>query len=232
MGKCVVIVPAAGQGKRMNVDVNKQFLILQGMPIIVHTLRALEKSPVVDEIIPVIAEGEEEFYHREIFPVHKFEKISRLVIGGRERQESVFNGFQQIAGNCEIVLVHDGARPLISLELIVEAVAGAKENGAAIIAVPVKDTVKEVDSTGMVKRTLERKTLWQAQTPQAFRYAVLDEALQCARRTDFLGTDDASLVENIKGTVKIVPGSYENIKITTFEDLVIAEAILARREKA
>ncbi|KNZ68463.1 2-C-methyl-D-erythritol 4-phosphate cytidylyltransferase [Thermincola ferriacetica] len=228
--KCVAIIPAAGQGKRMNASVNKQFLSLQGMPVIVHTLRVFDECAAVDEIILVAAAGEEHLY-RKLITEYEIRKLTGIVTGGRERQDSVYNGVLSIRGDCEIVIIHDGARPLITQDLILKTIAAAQETGAAVVCVPVKDTIKVVGENQRVKKTLDRQLLWQAQTPQAFRYGIFIEAIESARADRFMGTDDTSLVERLGGDVKVVLGSYENLKITTPEDLILAEAIMARRNK-
>lgn len=229
VNKCSVIIPAAGQGKRMRAELNKQFLQLQGMPIIVHTLRAFQRCRVIDEIILVVGPGEEPEYRNEYIPRYGLDKIKAIVEGGRERQDSVINGLQAVSEDCDIVLVHDGARPLVTDEEIINSVTAAEDAGAAVVAVPVKDTIKKVGSELLVEKTLERGLLWQAQTPQTFRYEVFCEATRRAREDGFYGTDDTSLVERLGRRVKIVQGSYENLKITTPEDLILAEAIIKRR---
>lgn len=225
--KNIAIIPAAGQGKRMQSSENKQFLTLQGMPIIVHTLRVFEACHAVQEVILVVSEGELERFE-ELVSEQGFQKVTKIILGGKERQESVYNGFCQVGRDADVVLVHDGARPLITEPIINEVINAAKLEGAAVVAVPVKDTIKQVYNQQVVK-TLEREYLWQAQTPQAFRYDIFSEALRQAKMDDFAGTDDTSLVERLGRPVKIVMGSYENLKITTREDLILAKAILDRR---
>lgn len=149
--KCVAIIPAAGQGKRMNASVNKQFLSLQGMPVIVHTLRVFDECAAVDEIILVAAAGEEHFY-RKLITEYEIRKLTGIVTGGRERQDSVYNGVLSIRGGCEIVIIHDGARPLITQDLILKTIAAAQETGAAVVCVPVKDTIKVVGENQRVKK--------------------------------------------------------------------------------
>lgn len=228
MAKVAVVIPAAGQGRRMQTPVNKQLLLLQGMPIIVHTLQVFESCSAVGEIVLVCAGGEKTIYE-DLVTVSGIKKVARVVSGGAERQDSVYNGLRALAEDTEIVLVHDGARPLVDNDIIARVVAAAGEFGAAIAAVPVKDTIKSVNNAGVVEKTLERSRLYQAQTPQGFRFDMLKKAYDEAVKAGLVGTDDSSLVERIGTAVKIVPGSYENIKITTAEDMVLAEAILARR---
>lgn len=228
MAKVAAVIPAAGQGKRMQTPVNKQLLLLQGMPVIVHTLQVFESCDAVGEVVLVCAGGEKAIYE-ELLTVFEIKKVTRVVVGGTERQNSVFNGLRALAKDTETVLVHDGARPLIDADTIERVIAAAGEFGAAIAAVPVKDTIKSVNDAGLVDKTLERERLYQVQTPQGFRFDLLLKANEQAGSSGFIGTDDASLVEMMGAAVKVVSGNYENIKITTAEDMILAEAIMARR---
>lgn len=228
MAKVAVVIPAAGQGKRMQTPVNKQFLHLQGMPVIVHTLQVFESCDAVGEVILVCAGGEKTIYE-DLLTVFGIKKVTRVVAGGAERQDSVYNGLQILPDDTEIVLVHDGARPLVDTGTIEMVIGAAGDCGAAIAAVPVKDTIKSVNTAGQVEKTLERGRLYLVQTPQGFRYDILMRAYAQAQEAGFFGTDDAALVERAGIGVQVVPGTYENIKITTAEDMVLAEAILARR---
>ncbi len=229
MDKIVAIIPAAGQGKRMGNQVNKQFLCLAGLPILVHTLTVLENHPRVEGMIIVCRDGEREFCRTEIVEKYQLRKVLRIVAGGKERQHSVFNGIKALPADTGLVLIHDGARPFLTAGIIDKAVDQALAMGAAVAAVPVKDTIKEAGPDGIVAGTPDRSRLWQIQTPQVFRYSLIREAHQQAATDGFLGTDDASLVEYIGRKVKLVQGSYENIKITTPEDLLLGEAILKGR---
>ncbi|PMC34190.1 2-C-methyl-D-erythritol 4-phosphate cytidylyltransferase [Bacillus sp. UMB0899] len=223
-----VIIPAAGQGKRMKAGKNKQFIKLNEIPIIIHTLRVFEEHDQCSGIILVINEAEKaDFQH--LIEIYRLQKVKQLVFGGKERQDSVYNGVRAVE-NEELVLVHDGARPFITQESIERLVTKADETGASILAVPVKDTIKKVEE-GIVTETVERSTLWSVQTPQAFKLKLLLEAHEKARIEGYLGTDDASLLERVGQPVSIVAGDYTNIKITTPEDLYIAEAILTRNEE-
>lgn len=229
MDKIVAIIPAAGQGKRMGNQVNKQFLCLAGLPILVHTLKVLENHPRVDGMIIVCREEEREFCRTEIIEKYQIRKVLEIVAGGKERQHSVFNGIKALPADTGLVLIHDGARPFFTPGIIDDALDQALAVGAAIAAVPVKDTIKEAGPDGIVVGTPDRSRLWQIQTPQAFRYSLILEAYQRAEADGFLGTDDASLVEYLGYKVRLVQGSYENIKITTPEDLLLGEAILKGR---
>lgn len=226
--KVSVIIPAAGQSRRMGLGTNKQFLTLKGKPVLAHTLAVFENCLAVQEIIIVAAEGEEEYCRREIIENHSFSKVSQVITGGKERQDSVYQGILALSPDTEIVIVHDGARPFLTAELINRSIEHCLETGAAIVAVPVKDTIKIVNGEQTVENTPPRHTLWAVQTPQTFRYSLLKEAHDRAKMQGFLGTDDASLVERLGGQVKVVLGSYENLKITTPEDLIIGGAILER----
>ncbi|MBU8787925.1 MULTISPECIES: 2-C-methyl-D-erythritol 4-phosphate cytidylyltransferase [Bacillus] len=218
-----VVIPAAGQGKRMNAGKNKLFIEAKGLPVIIHTLKVFEDHDACKRIILVINEREFGEFDN-LLKKHHFKTPIEIVPGGKERQQSVFQGVK-VAGNEEIVLVHDGARPFIKREHIEQLVMKAKQTGAAIVAVPVKDTIKRVQDEE-VAGTIERSSLWAAQTPQAFRLSILMNAHTEAEAKGFLGTDDASLVEEAGGKVAIIHGDYQNIKLTTPDDLLVAEAIL------
>ncbi|MGD6777925.1 2-C-methyl-D-erythritol 4-phosphate cytidylyltransferase [Sutcliffiella horikoshii] len=221
-----VIVLAAGQGKRMKAGKNKQFIELEGKPVIIHTLSVFEADPWCSEIKLVINEKEKDIF-KELLHQYPVQKIKEMVIGGEERQDSVYNGLTSLQ-LAEIVLVHDGARPFISQEVIHNLVEKASKEGAAIVGVPVKDTIKRVSKAGVVEQTVERSSLWSIQTPQAFRYPILKEAHDKAKTENYLGTDEASLVERIHVPVHIVQGEYENFKLTTPEDLILAKAFLQK----
>lgn len=220
-----VIIPAAGQGKRMGAGKNKLLLELNDVPVLIHTLRVFEQDPQCEGMILAISPEDEESF-RKLLERYNIQKVSRLVYGGKERQHSVYNGLMA-ASTDDVILVHDGARPFIDVKFIHELVEVAKDHGAAVVAVPVKDTIKRVHQNEVVE-TVDRSSLWAIQTPQAFRISILKEAHKRAQEADFLGTDEASLVERLPYPVKIVEGSYDNIKLTTKEDLYFAEAILRK----
>ena len=221
-----VIVLAAGQGKRMKAGKNKQFIELEGKPVIIHTLSVFQADPWCNEIKLVINEKEKDIF-QELLHQYPIPKMNEMVLGGEERQDSVYNGLNSLQTS-EIVLVHDGARPFISREVIHNLVETATSEGAAIVGVPVKDTIKRVSRDGVVEETMERSSLWSIQTPQAFRYPILKEAHEKAKTEGYLGTDEASLVERINVPVHIVEGEYENFKLTTPEDLILAKAFLQK----
>ncbi|MCM3715710.1 2-C-methyl-D-erythritol 4-phosphate cytidylyltransferase [Halalkalibacter oceani] len=225
--KYSVIIPAAGQGKRMKAGKNKQFLKLQGEEIIVHTVRLFEKDPNCRRIV-VVANAEEVALMRTMMDKSHFEKVT-VTAGGEERQDSVRNGLQSLLED-GIILVHDGARPFVEQKVIDELVEQAGERGAAIAAVRVKDTIKRVEGDSVVE-TLKRDELWAVQTPQAFQAALLREAHAKAEQAGFTATDDASLIEWLGQTVVIVEGSYHNLKLTTPEDMTVAQLISEERER-
>ncbi|MED1558188.1 2-C-methyl-D-erythritol 4-phosphate cytidylyltransferase [Bacillus paramycoides] len=218
-----LIIPAAGQGKRMGAGKNKLFLLINEVPIIVHTLRAFEKDKACKSIIMAINE-EERPYFEELMQKYPVEKQVQFIQGGVERQDSVYNALQHVSG-VGYVLVHDGARPFVTNKMVQDVLTSAEKHGASICAVPVKDTVKKVEQNVVVE-TIERSLLKAVQTPQGFSVPLLLEAHRSAKKSCFLGTDDASLVERIGKQVGVVEGSYYNIKVTTPEDLLIAESFL------
>lgn len=222
-----VIIPAAGQGKRMQAGINKQFIDLKGKPVIIHTLEVFEKDSLCSGIILVVNEQEVTIF-KKLLINYGIKKVINIVIGGEERQYSVFNGLKAVK-NCDIILIHDGARPFISHHTIHQLINKTIEKGSAIVAVPVKDTIKSA-SKGKVKHTLERSSLWSIQTPQAFRLELILQAHQFANKENFIGTDDASLVEQMGEKVYIIEGDYQNIKLTTQDDLIFANAILDSRK--
>jgi 2-C-methyl-D-erythritol 4-phosphate cytidylyltransferase/2-C-methyl-D-erythritol 2,4-cyclodiphosphate synthase len=232
MGKTGAVIVAAGSGKRMGTALSKQYLPLLGKPIVVHALEAFERSEVVHAAALVVGADDEE-YGRELVRRYGLSKVVRVVAGGAERQHSVKRGLDAIVEalpGVEWVLVHDGARPLITPEVIARSLGEAKETGAAIPAVPVKDTIKVADRSLCVAATPERQSLWAVQTPQAFRVEVLARAHEQAVAEGFLGTDDAMLAERIGVKVRIAEGDYRNVKVTTPEDLGLAERLLLERD--
>ena len=222
--KTVAIIPAAGSGVRMGGSGKKQFFALDGKPILAHTLSRLLSSPMVDEAVLVVPADEKELCH-EIIDTHKFSRVSEVVEGGITRQESVFNGFDRLPGDTDIVLVHDGVRPFVTARMIEKTIRAAAIHGAAIAAVRVKDSLKKVND-GQIIGALSRDDLVRAQTPQCFRYETLRQGLVEAARDGFVATDESSLVERQGILVQVVEGSETNLKITTPEDLKLAEALL------
>lgn len=224
MARVFAVVAAAGRSTRMG-GADKQLLPLSGIPVLIRSLYALEQVPQVEGIVVVAPpDGVERF--REAVSEWNLEKITAVVPGGVNRQQSVLFGLLAVPFGCEVVIVHDGARPLVTEKEIVELIMAAVDFGAATLAVPVKDTVKEAGDQGFVVKTPDRSNLWLTQTPQGFSFSLLKEAYSRAGERGVLYTDDASLVEACGIRVKIVGGSYRNIKITTAEDVLVAEALL------
>lgn len=224
-----VIILAAGKGSRMKAECNKQYLILKDRPILAHTIDVFQRSLLIDEIVLVVGEFEHELCKNKIIDKYNYTKVKTLVSGGKERQFSVLNGLCAVNKNTDVVLIHDGARPLITKDIIERCIDEAKEFGAVSVGVPIKDTIKIMEENKIVKYTPKRENVWITQTPQAFQLEIIKSAHEFARKENVLGTDDAMLVEHMGGKVKMVQGDYENIKITTPEDLITAEAILENK---
>jgi len=222
----IVILVGAGKGKRMG-NKDKAFLLLNNKPILVYSLLPFEKSNLLDEIILVVRKNRINLA-KDIINKYQFKKVKKIVSGGKRRQDSVCKGLCEIK-SADVVLVHDVARPLISEDLINDLIQNAKKFGAAIPAIPIKDTVKEGDK--FVKKTLDRKSLNIVQTPQAFKYEILRGAYESAKKSKFHGTDDASLVERLGYQIKMIPGSHKNIKITIPEDIIIAKNLLKKENQ-
>lgn len=215
----------------MGSPVSKQYLTIGERPLLAHTLGLFDGHPLVSSICLITPSDEIGYCRREIVAPFAFKRVCRIVPGGAERQDSVRNGLMECdAGEGDVVLVHDGARPFFSPDLIEPLVRRAADVGACIVGVPVKDTVKDVRD-GLVFGTPDRNRLWQIQTPQAFRFELLREAHERALLDGFYGTDDASLVERLGRPVAVLKGDYRNIKVTTPEDLVIARAFFEDSRK-
>lgn len=232
--KSIALIPAAGMGKRMGSSINKQYLHLDGMPIVARTISVFEQSPLIDAIYLVIPAEEIPYCREHVVEAYRFGKVVEIIPGGKERQHSVMNGLRGMrkhTSDNDVILIHDGVRPLISEDVLRESIVAASTCDGAVVAVPVKDTIKSVDNT-TITGTPDRTTLWQAQTPQTFRYSVIYSAHMAAEADNYLGTDDSSLVERTGGHVRIVRGDYRNIKLTTPEDLILAEAFFASAQHA
>ncbi|WP_340005234.1 2-C-methyl-D-erythritol 4-phosphate cytidylyltransferase [Paenibacillus sp. FSL K6-0276] len=215
-----VVIVAAGRGTRMGTAESKQYLLLQGKPIIVHTLEVFQQHELISEI--VLVTGQEDIERcREWIQLYKLDKVKAIIPGGSERQHSVHKGLLKLTTHW--VMVHDGVRPFVQPNEIEACYERARQIGASVLAVPVKDTIKQVDNEGKVMSTPDRRSLWAIQTPQTFRLSELLEAYVAAERDGFLGTDDSSLAERAGIQVSVVEGSYRNIKITTPDDLDFAE---------
>ena len=219
------IFPAAGASRRMGTGTNKIFLELLGETILIRTLKTFSESARIDFLIVVTGAGEVDAVKKLLNATPNLKPYA-VTIGGSERQYSISNGLKLVPPETEIILVHDAARPLVNLATIEKVIDAAEKFGGAIAAVPEKNTIKIIDPEGFVKSTPPRADLVAVQTPQSFQREILFQAYAQAEKDNFLGTDDASLVERIGGKVKIVPSSYKNIKVTTPEDIQIAETFL------
>lgn len=226
-----VVIPAAGKGTRMNVGENKQLIEIKEKPILAWTLEAFQNCNQIDEIVLVTSEESIPVFKNKIVDKYGLTKVSSIQIGGYERQNSVFNGLKSVDNKCDIVLIHDGARPFIDEKTITDSIEKAYEFGAACVAVQQKDSVKFGNEKDFIEETLDRSRIWIAQTPQAFRFGIVMDAHISAEEDDYFGNDDSVLVERffakhkMNNKVKIVVGRYDNIKITTNEDIAIANAI-------
>lgn len=225
-----VVIPAAGQGRRMNAPINKQYLMINGKPILAYTLDVFENCPLISEMILVINKDEFRQCRQQVLRPYHYKKI-RLVEGGNTRQESVYKGLRAVNPKTDIVMIHDGARPIVQESVIIQSIYETLEYKATVVGVPAKNTIKMIDGEGFVKCTPNRDYLVEIQTPQTFEYELLKEAHEKAIEAGIEGTDDAFLVERLNYPVKIVTGHYTNIKITTPEDLIIAESIIKQLEK-
>lgn len=222
------IIVAGGSGTRMNTSVKKQYLPLLGISVLRRTLDTFNSCEDIDRICLVVPEEDIPYCNENVLNKLKSVKDIFLVAGGHERQQSVYKGitFYEDSGENDIIVIHDGVRPLISNNAIKSCINGAKEYGASIIAVPAFDTIKKSGSENYIEKTLNRKHIWLAQTPQAFKYRIIKKAHDYAIKNKIQGTDDASIVELIGVRVKLITGCRTNIKITTNEDLIIAEALI------
>ena len=225
------VIVAAGKGIRMQDPLRKQYLPLAGLPILAHTLAVIDDCDLVGHIYLVIPQDDIDFCRENILGRIKPVRKVHLVAGGARRQESVYNGLQQIDPDCRIVLIHDGVRPFVQHDQLTACINGARKFGACILGVPAYDTLKQINKSGNIVDTIARDAIWLAQTPQAFRYDLIKKAHDQARLDGYQGTDDASLVERLGGAVKIIRGSRRNIKITNQEDLKLARALLEKDEK-
>jgi 2-C-methyl-D-erythritol 4-phosphate cytidylyltransferase len=231
--KSIALIPAAGIGKRMGASINKQYLLLNALPIVARTIAVFERSTLIDSIYLVIPEEEIPYCRKHVIEACGFKKVGAIVPGGRERQNSVMNGLRAMQGQVsdeDVILIHDGVRPLVTENILSDSITTARLHDGCVVAVPVKDTIKIVNN-GIIQNTPSRKNLWQAQTPQSFRFGKIFRAHLSAEADGFSGTDDAALVERNGGDVRIIHGDYRNIKITTPEDLVLAEAFLSATER-
>lgn len=224
--KIAAIIPAAGSGSRMGVPSPKQFFELEGVPILIHTLQVFQQVESIGLII-VVVPRENCTWVEEQVQKYNLSKVFKVIAGGKHRQDSVLAGLEVLPLEVELVLVHDGVRPFVPVSVIENCLKEAEKNGAAMVAVPVKDTLKAVSRDNVIEQTIDRSGVWQAQTPQAARVSLLKKAFaDVIKHKDFIATDEAALLERVNIPVKVVEGSEKNIKITRPEDLILAKAIL------
>ena len=225
--RCTAIVLAAGQGKRMHSKIQKQFLEIGGKPVLYYSLQCFQESPLIRDIILVTGENMISYCEKEIIEKYGFTKVCKVTAGGKERYDSVYAGLL-CCQNTDYVYIHDGARPFITQDMVQRGYEAVKRTNACVMGMPSKDTVKLADPSGYIKETPDRKIVWNIQTPQIFSYDLIRGAYDSIRQKDMTGvTDDAMVVEQETGTrILLVEGSYRNIKITTPEDLAVAEAFL------
>lgn len=229
--KSTAIILAAGQGKRMHSRVQKQFLSLKGKPVLYYSLACFQNSPEIQEVILVTSAESVEYCKKEIVQNYGFSKVKKIIPGGKERYDSVFQGLLACT-DCDYVYIHDGARPFVTEEIIVRAEKTVKKYGGCVVGMPSKDTVKIADEKQFIAQTPRRSLVWTVQTPQAFSYGLIRRAYEKARQKSMDNITDDAMVAEVYENIQIplVEGSYENIKITTPEDLLIAERILEKGE--
>jgi 2-C-methyl-D-erythritol 4-phosphate cytidylyltransferase len=227
--KVVALIPAAGSGSRMSAKEKKPYLSLGDKPILAHTLSEFEQCSLINEVILIVSKDAIDYCKTSIVEAFKVKKVNKVIAGGPRRQDSVWEGLKILKDDCKLVMVHDGVRPFVSQEILEKSVHEAANCRATVAAIPVKDTIKIVSKQAEVVETIDRSRVWAVQTPQTFTHNVLKKAYEKAFEDGFYGTDDASLVERLGIKVKIIPGSYDNIKITTPGDLVLGDAVLKRR---
>jgi 2-C-methyl-D-erythritol 4-phosphate cytidylyltransferase len=221
-----VVIAAAGTGSRMKSKINKQYMLLNSRPVLSYALDVFENYDAIDEVIIVAHPRDLEYCEREIVGRIGYRKVKKVIPGGEKRQDSVRAGLMELDKDTKYVAVHDGARPLLTSALLTRLLKGAEEWGAAIPGIYARDTLKMVDRDGFVSNTLDRSSVVSIQTPQVFRFDELYQAYKMAYEEGFVSTDDAALFEKYIGRVKVVSGDYQNIKITTPEDLIIAQSFV------
>jgi 2-C-methyl-D-erythritol 4-phosphate cytidylyltransferase len=227
--RCTAIVLAGGQGRRMGGNIQKQYMEVMDKPLLAYSLETFQQSEAIDDIILVVGAGQEDFCREKIVEAYGIEKVSAIVQGGSERYESVWNGLKLLKPE-GYAFIHDGARPFVTEEIIQRAYRDVQQYHACVVGMPVKDTIKVVDADGMSEHTPDRSTLWLIQTPQVFETRLIQDAYAKLMSLNCIQvTDDAMVAEQMLGTrIKMTEGSYENIKITTPEDMEIAE-VFARK---
>ncbi|MBN1662923.1 MAG: 2-C-methyl-D-erythritol 4-phosphate cytidylyltransferase [Deltaproteobacteria bacterium] len=224
--KTVAIIPAGGAGRRMGTDIAKQYLLLDGTPILIHTLKVFQDTPFIDDVILTVPAGDIRSVGKKVWEEYGLSKVRTVLPGGKERQDSVKNGLDAVREDYDIVIIHDAVRCFISEEMIHASIAGAFKYGAAVMGMPIQDTIKKISADGFIDKTVARHGLWQTQTPQAFQTAVIKRAYEAAYRDQFYGTDDAQLVERLGMPVMMLQGACHNIKITTKEDMSLGHMLI------
>lgn len=219
------IIVAAGQGKRMGGQIRKQFLMLDGKEILAHTVGRFEQFSKIQEIILVTGEDDLEDV-KAMVGRYGWKKVTTVITGGKERQDSVKCGLNALSEKTEIVLIHDGVRPFVTEDMVNRSINAAQNCGGCVLGVPAKDTIKICDQNGLVLETPIRSTLWHIQTPQTFCRALIEDAYEKAEQEGFLGTDDASVAEFAGAKIMVIQGDYQNIKITTKEDILVGTCFL------
>ncbi|MFV1951017.1 MAG: 2-C-methyl-D-erythritol 4-phosphate cytidylyltransferase [Nitrospinota bacterium] len=226
--KVTVLIPAAGSGRRMGGEIEKQFLILGGKPIVVHTIQRFQDSDLIDKIYLIVPENRVEYCKEEIVIKYGLSKVTEIVAGGKERQHSVYNGLKRVNADTDLIMIHDSVRPFFPDRIIRESIEAAQRYGSVVVAVPEKDTVKEISDDRIVLKTIARERLWRIQTPQTFCREVIISAFKKAIEEGYCGTDESSLVERAGFKIRVIIGSYLNIKITDPEDILLGEMIMKR----
>lgn len=227
--QCIAVIVAAGAGRRMGGPVSKQYMELKGKPVLAYTIEPFQNSSRITGIILVVNAGQEDYVQLHIVNRYGFSKVRKICAGGAERYDSVYRGLKA-AGPCDYIFIHDGVRPFVTEEIIERGYLVAQEYGSAICGVPSKDTIKIADASGIVEETPQRSRVWTVQTPQIFRYSEIMKAYEELQGFDRTGiTDDAMVLETMGGTnIRMFTGSYSNIKLTTPEDLDLAEYMIDR----
>lgn len=227
--KICAILAAAGKGERLGQGMPKPFIMLQNHPLIYYPLKVLSESELIDYILVVVAKDNIAYCQREVIEKYNLTKVNKVIEGGAQRQDSVYNGLKEVLPETDLVVIHDGARPFLTHQLIEETIREAQNIGAAIVGVTPTDTIKSINGGVWIEETWDRDSMVMIQTPQVFKYTLLKDAYEKAYEDNFLATDDALLIRRLGGRVKLVKGDDENIKITFPHDLLVAEAILKFR---
>ncbi|MDD3840726.1 MAG: 2-C-methyl-D-erythritol 4-phosphate cytidylyltransferase [Clostridia bacterium] len=224
------VIVAAGRGQRMNTPLRKQFINLEGMPVLARTIEVFQSCEYIDNIVLAINIEDINYCKYDIVNTYGFTKVRAVVEGGETRTDSVYNCLKALKRDTDYVVIHDGVRPLVTDKIILDTLVCAVEYGCAVTGMPVKDTIKVVDGDNVISNTPDRQKLWAVHTPQIFRYDIITDCYNKAYSSKIIGTDDAFLAETFGYPVKMVEGSYDNIKITTEEDIAYCESVIRTRE--